>query len=432
MNQMERVFGKAGMVATLLMAAAGIGLLAAQTSAGTDIQRLTLDDAVQLALTANPALKASWARVTAAAGKAEQAPKWPNPELEWRSEEWPLGRRHGFSEAKQTLGLAQTLPYPGKKSLDKQLGGVAVKLAETELALRRTEMVREVKTGFYHILAWERLLEVSTQLVALAESSAVTARRRVEAGAAPYQEQLRAEVQLEQARAEWVDAQREWALARQQWAMLLGRPQLTNATLTGMLAETPDDRLTSTPRPAWLEHHPSIMAARLWLEQARLGQRRARLEAYPDVKVSLAGGRLGETDEGIIELGFSLPLPLLNRGKGRQQEALAEVQVAEAELERVRQQLQVEWASAQQRYQTAAVHVARYREQILPKVEEALRLVQNGFEEGKFTFMDLLDTQRTSAEARRAYWQKVFELNAAHAALEALLRPQANLSAPTP
>ena len=44
-----------------------------------------------------------------------------------------------------------------------------------------------------------------------------------------------------------------------------------------------------------------------------------------------------------------------------------------------------------------------------------------GFEQGKFGFIDLLDTQRTTAEVRLAYQQKLLELNVAQAELEALL-----------
>ena len=73
---------------------------------------------------------------------------------------------------------------------------------------------------------------------------------------------------------------------------------------------------------------------------------------------------------------------------------------------------------ASKRYRTAAEQVANYRERILPKATEALRLVQTGFEQGKFNFIDLVDTQRTTAEARLAYQQKLLELNIAQAELE--------------
>jgi cobalt-zinc-cadmium efflux system outer membrane protein len=382
---------------------------------------LSLESAIRLALENNPELRASGARVDAAAGRAYQTRKWSNPELELSAEDWPVRNGRGFSDAKQTIGVAQMLPFPGKKSLDKQIGGAGVKLSEAELALRRTELVRDVKAGFFRVLASERLVEVSAQLVAVAESSAATARKRVDAGATAYQEQLRAEVQLEQARTELTGFQRELATAQQFFATLLGRPDLSSANLTGALAETPDASLMEGTTAERLAKHPSLSAAQANLDRAQLESRRARLEPYPDVKLGVSGGRVGETDQSIIQLGFSLPLPIIDRGKGKQKEARANVSVAEADLHAVQQQLQREWANALKRYGTAVEQVSNYRERILPKAGEALRLVQTGFEQGKFGFIDLLDTQRTTAEARLAYQLKLLELNVAQAELEALL-----------
>lgn len=392
---------------------------------------LTLDAAIRMALETNPELRASGARVDAAAGRAYQAKQWSNPELGLSAEDWPVSGGQGFSDAKQTIGIAQTLPFPGKKSLDRQIGGAGVKLSETELAWRRTELARDVKAGFFRVLAGERLVEVSTQLVAVAESSAATAQKRVDAGAAAYQEQLRAEVQLEQARIELTSFERELAVARQDFATRLGRPELSHVKLTGTLTETPDLSLIEVPVAERLAKHPSFNAAQANLDRAQLDHRRARLEPYPDVQVGLSGGRIGATDESIIQVGFSIPLPILDLGKGRQQEARANVAVADAELRAVQQQLQREWANALKRYRTAAEQVANYRERILPKATEALRLVQTGFEQGKFNFIDLVDTQRMTAEARLAYQQKLLEMNLAQAELEALLLPQTNLPSTT-
>ncbi len=397
---------------------------AAQTAEPASTKALTLVEAVRLALESNPEFRASGARVDAAAGRAYQVNKWSNPELELSAEDWPVSNGRGFSDAKQTIGIAQTLPYPGKKSLDKQIGGLGVKLSEAEQAVRRTELVRDVKAGFFRVLASERLAQVSTQLAAVAESLAVIARKRVDAGAAAYQEQLRAEVQLEQARMELIGFEREETTARQVLATLLGRPDLKDALFSGTLAERAESALIDESADGWLAQHPSTTAAQANLDRAELAHRRARLEPYPDVKVGMAGGRIGETDQSIIQLGFSLPLPLIDRGKGKQREARANVNVAEAELLGVRQQLQREWANAQKRYRTAAEQVAHYRERILPKAGEALRLVQTGFEQGKFDFIDLVDTQRTTAEVRLAYLQKLLELNIAQAEIEALLEPQ--------
>ncbi len=399
-----------------------------QAASNHPTNTLTLDGAIGLALANNPELKASSGRVDAAAARADQAGKWTNPELQLNADEWPVSGGRGFSSAMRTIGVAQTLPFPGKKSLDKRVGGAGVKVSEAELALRRTETVRDVKAGFFAVLAAERLVAVSTQLVAVAESSAVTARKRVTAGAAPDQEQLRAEVQLEQARTELTEFERELETARQALATLLSWRGLGEIRLVGELAEAPRPDLMEdgAARDALLRRHPSAAAARANVDRAQLEHRRARLEPYPDVTVALSGGKLGESDQSIIQLGFSLPLPVIDRFKGKQRESRANLGMAEAEEQVVQQQLYREWANALKRYQAAAKQVASYRERILPKAGEALRLVQTGFQQGKFGLIDLLDTQRTTAEARLAYQQKLLELNISQAELEALLQPQTN------
>jgi outer membrane protein, heavy metal efflux system len=187
------------------------------------------------------------------------------------------------------------------------------------------------------------------------------------------------------------------------------------------LAESVTQGLLDQWPERWLTNHPSFVAARTDRDRTWLEMRRARLEPYPDVKVAVAGGRIGETDQSIIQLGFSVPLPILDSGKGKRQEAQANVSIGEAELASVEQRLLWNWGTATQRLRTAGDQVANYRERILPKANEALRLVQTGFEQGKFGFIDLLDTQRTTAEVRLTYQQKLLELNFAQAELESLL-----------
>jgi cobalt-zinc-cadmium efflux system outer membrane protein len=382
---------------------------------------LTLEGAIHLALESNPELRASSGRIDAAAGRAYQAKLWSNPELTLNAEDWPVNGGGGFSDCKQTVGLAQTFPFPGKKKLDRQIGVSGVRLSEAELSLRRVELVRDVKAAFYHVLAAERLVEVTGELVKVAESSAATARKRVAAGAAADQEQLRAEIPLEQARTELSGFQRELVAARQTLALHLGRPDLSEAPVAGALAETASLSLLDHGPEQWLPSHPSVVAVKASRAQAELALRRARLEPYPDVRMGVSGGRIGETGQSIIQLGFAVPLPIIDRSKGKKQEAQANAHIAEADQMAVEQRLLRDWGTASKQFRTAVEQVTRYRERILPKANEALRLVQTGFEQGKFGFIDLLDTQRTTAEVRLTYQQKLLELNVARAELEALI-----------
>ncbi len=395
-----------------------------RTNSLPDVRPLSLPEALRIALSRNPEIRAADARTAAAAGRAYQAGLWANPEMEFTLEEWPVGQGRGISDAKETAGIAQVLPFPGKKALERRVGGAGVKLSKAEAALRRTLLARDTKAGFFRVLAAEQLLDTARQLVNVSQSSADVARRRTEAGAIPYQEQLRAELQLEQTRTELAEFARERAIARRSLAALLGRPELAETPMSGTLADRALPGLLRETDQRTVAAHPSVRIAQEALERAELERQRARLEPYPDVTAGLAGGYLGESDQSILELRVGVPLPILDRAKGRKMEARANVAAAEAELDAASLQLRGQWDTGRERYRAAAEQVENYRDRILPKAEEALRLVRTGFEEGKFTFIDLLDTQRTTAETRLAYQQKLLELNLAQAELEAVLQPE--------
>jgi outer membrane protein TolC len=106
-------------------------------------QLLTLEGAIRLALENNLGLRAAAGRMDVAAGRAHQARLWSNPALELSAEDWPVSGG-GFADAKKLVGVSQTVPFPGKKKLDRQIGLAGVRLSESERGLRRLELVRDV------------------------------------------------------------------------------------------------------------------------------------------------------------------------------------------------------------------------------------------------------------------------------------------------
>lgn len=283
-----------------------------------ELRPLTLPNAISMALEKNPELHASGSKTEAAAGQADQAGRWSNPELQLSLEDWPV-RGAGWSESKRTVGMAQTLPFPGKKRLERQIGAAGVRLSQAELGLRRVEIVRDVKVAFYQVLSAEELVKVGGDLVKTAETLYTSVEKRVEAGDASEQEKLRMAVPLEKARMDLADFHRNLAASRKMLATLLGCSDLNEWTVAGTLTETGDPtRLEKLP-----EGHPSRLAAQVNVARAELAVRRARLEIYPDVTVGAGMGREAITNNSIGEVRVGLPLPLFDNSSGKRREARA-------------------------------------------------------------------------------------------------------------
>jgi outer membrane protein, heavy metal efflux system len=384
---------------------------------------LSLDKAVEIALKSNPSLRASRGEVRAASGRALQATAWPNPELELSAEDVPL-ESSAADQSKALVGLAQTVPFPGKKTLDGEIGRWNLNDLDARLQLARRTLVRNVKVGFMRVLAAQGLSAIIEDLVKVAERSSGATRKRVEAGDVPLQEGLRAQVQLEQAKAARTSRERELLQAHQELALLLGDPKLRDAAVTGTLSETPHKGLLLLAPEQWLATHPAMQSAQAFRGRAGAELKRAKLEPYPDVKLGLAGGRDWASDGSVVEMRLSIPLPVLDRSRGRIQEAQANSRVSTSQLEAVRQTLLSEWGEASSRFRTLISETAAYRDRILAQSDQAVRLVQDDYAQGKFSLTDLLDTQRTAAEVRVTYQEKLLELGTAQADLEALAGDQ--------
>ena len=96
----------------------------------------------------------------------------------------------------------------------------------------------------------------------------------------------------------------------------------------------------------------------------------------------------------------------------------AAVAQAEAEREALRFQVLLETEQAFLDLGTAGEQVALFQDRILPEAELAFELAGLSYEEGKSSYLELLEAQRTWVETQVEYAEVLFEYRSAEAALE--------------
>jgi cobalt-zinc-cadmium efflux system outer membrane protein len=69
----------------------------------------------------------------------------------------------------------------------------------------------------------------------------------------------------------------------------------------------------------------------------------------------------------------------------------------------------------------AQARVVSYEEKILPSAQKAMDQTSEGYRQGKFSYLDVLDAERTLVESRAAYSDALLDLNTAASELEKLL-----------
>lgn len=381
---------------------------------------LSLSQARALAISHNPLIRKAQGGTNVSAARRIQAGLWSNPELELFAEEVPFNSG-GLSRSKNMIGVSQVVPFPGKKSLDRELGDIGVKQSEYEYKSVVLRVLRDVEVAYYRVLGAEQRKAIANELKRVAQSLSETAQKRFDAGESAAQENVRAQIEYERALTKVYDTEQKLVEARQTLTTAIGAPEVEPLPLSGKFPEAVDRDILDYSEAVMLKKHPRLSAAVAATERARVAVKRSKRQRYPDVTMGIAGGREEIEGQELLEFRLSFPLPFLDRGQGRILQAIAQSDIAEARLTSVEQELLREFNALTAKYGASINKVVAYQEIILPKTTEALRMVSRGFEEGKFGFIDVLDTQRTAAESRLDYQSALLELNESRAQLEALI-----------
>lgn len=379
---------------------------------------LTLEAALAFALQANPDLAVARREVDAAAATRLQAQVFRNPEFSLGMEDVRQGTRQ------TTVQIGQPLELGGKRGARIEAAERSRDVAEAELASRLAAVRATVIRGFYEVLAAQERERLAQGSLELARRALDAAARRVTAGKVSPVEETRARVAESGARVELTQASAELANARKRLSAAWGNPSPRFTQALGQLDAVPllpafDDLLRQ------VEAAPEWVRARQEVERREAIARLERTRRIPDVTISAGVQRREELRDNVALVGVSIPIPVFDRNQGNVLEALRRADKARDEQTAVGVRLRSELAQAQERFNAARQEVDYIRKDILPGAQSALDAATKGFELGKFTFLDVLDAQRTLFQARGQYVRALADVQRAVADIEAILGPLA-------
>jgi len=385
-------------------------------------KELALEQVIALAVKNSPLIQAAKAEVEVAEGKKVEAGLWENPELELSSEEipWESG---GILDAKNMIGLSQEIPFPGKISLEISAAYLAKKISYYRYSTIELEIIRDVKTAYFHVLFSEAKVRLFEELLELSHSMFITSGKQIAAGEVPIQEQLRAEIEWQNSKSEMEYAKEKLAEARQRLWTLAGISDVKNIVLEETLSIGNDSFLEDSVVEQ-LKRHPKIKEAQASVQKASVLLKLSKKSYLPDITFKLAVGHKSSKENGgenLADAAISFPLPFFNYAQGKERKTKGKLFKAKANLADINQKMleqlrnKISWLHANRE------RVNRFRNIILPKVDKVLSLMKKGVLEGKFRLVDLLDTQHTVMKSRMNYLEALLELNVTRASLEFLL-----------
>ncbi|GGX17093.1 outer membrane protein CzcC [Pigmentiphaga litoralis] len=375
---------------------------------------LTLAQALARASAGSFFLSAAARDIDIAEGEAIQAATRPNPEVGTSMEDTRSSSRITTAQ----IGLP--IELGGKRAARMTAADASRDLARAQFNVARAQLRAEVIGAFFAILIAQERIRLAQASVDLASQGARIAGRRVEAGKISPVEATKAGV--EQANAELALAEGRAALqvARDGLVSLWGNAAMPFGDVGGVLDHLPERPSIEALLQA-LADSPDVVASQRESDRLRAQVDVERTRRYPDVTFNVGARRNNELGLTQAVVGVSIPIPVFDRNQGNLYQALSR-----ADQARDQQQVLAARLGFELRRASAALTVSResagtLRTAILPAAQQAFDAATRGFEAGKFSFLEVLDSQRTLFQARARYLDQLANAYQAAATIDRIL-----------
>jgi cobalt-zinc-cadmium efflux system outer membrane protein len=355
---------------------------------------VTLAGAIDLALKRNPALVASRYELTASQARVVQAGLRLNPELLLEFENFAgRGEMSGVKSLETTLSLSQVIELGDKRRLRSAAALADSDVASIEQRARQLDVLADVTRRFVEVVAAQERVRLAGEATRLARQTLDAINVRVEAARTPVAEGSRARIAVTRAVIEERQALTALRAARYSLAACWGDAELAFTEASGDLFAF----AAVQPLPALLaklERTPDIT---FFASQARLRDAElqvVRAQARPNLTFSLGVRRLETTDDLALVAGVSAPLPMYDRNQGVIREAQSRRVQSDRELEAAMVRLRSTLQATYEEMTASRETVEALRAEAIPQATVALDQVKNGYERGRFSFLELASAQQ--------------------------------------
>jgi cobalt-zinc-cadmium efflux system outer membrane protein len=382
--------------------------------AAPDTATINLSTAIRLALD-QPAARAAWYEAQASSALVGQADRLPNPELSWLREGQQAGTRT------TTVQINQPIELGNKRRARVTLAQGAADLAHIESFAQRQAIRADVIAAYHDVLSAGHRVTLAQALTDVARKTADVAGKRVAAGKISPIDETRARLAAVDATTAFTRATAALAIATTRLGALIGRPAAAI-----VLADDSDGLPEVEPLATLLARAGESAAVRRARGQLAASHAQADVERaarVPDVTLSVGTKRDDQIGRRQAVVGLSMPLPLFNRNEDAVRAALLRTGQAGDELAAARVETAAALMAAHTRYEAARNEVLVLRRDVVPNAQAAYGQTLKGFEYGKFSFLDVLDAQRTWFQAQSRQWDSLDDAWRAYADIERLAGP---------
>ncbi|MGR3218379.1 MAG: TolC family protein [Candidatus Anammoxibacter sp.] len=366
-------------------------------------ETITLKQALAQAILHNPGLAAFSIEIRAKEAQTIQAGLYPNPKLAVGAEDFGgENGRQEFDGVETTIWLSQLIPLGGKISKKKKVAVLEKNLSVWDYETKKLDVLTFTTKTFIEVLAAQERLHLAYELNVLAQDVLETVSARVKAGKGFPIEKTKAKVALSTSVIKLKRAKRVLEAARRNLALIWGNYNSGFVKVEGDLYITKGIPSFSKLQKK-ISQNPDMARWKYEIEMRRAVIKRENSNAIPDVTFSFGKRFFAEDNSNAFVMGFSMPLPIFNRNQGSKLEAKHRLSKAVKDEESVKLQILSFLSQSYNGLCIAFMEVETLRDAVIPDAGKVFDSASEWYRKGKFSYLQVLDAQRTLFEIREQY-----------------------------
>ncbi|GAB7028228.1 TolC family protein [Geotalea toluenoxydans] len=406
------------------------GILCFLTSAPVfaETQKLALPQVIEISLQNNGDLKSFREEKGIRDAGKNRAGLLPNPTLEL---DGGTGALTGSSaENSLSLGISQEFLLAGKRHkrlaiAEQELAAYRWQLADRERVLRE-----EVKTAFHDAILAEQRLNLTDRSIALNTQLLDVTKERLAAGDIPELEMNLVKVELTRSEGTRIEVERALLQNRARLFTLMGLPAIESPAIAG----NPDNDLPAAKslvdlKQLALVKRPDLKVLEAEKSRGEADIALAKSEAIPNLTAGFTvtretttievGGVEGKDTDYIVGVKLSIPIPVFDKNQAGIQEARAKRTTTDSRFTAATRRAEREVETAHASYLNADKVLTLYKSNIIPQLEENLKLTQEAYRLGEVGILAVIQEQKKFFEINEAYLTALHSRQLALTKLEA-------------
>jgi len=349
---------------------------------------MNLETAVKLALEQNPELQVYRLRDFGLAGLEKASGLSPQFEVSAEAENFAgTGDLERVDAAEFTLSLSSVIELGDKRQARVAATSAQRRVVDVELQMRALDLVGEVTRRFVDVVANQARLDLAVSARTLAAGVLESVQRRIEAGAAPEAESLRAKAQLTQSELAVTDAQSRLQTSALSLSVLWGDAEPDFVRAEGSLQNPGHagdfnelyERALRNPAIELFASEERLLEAELQL---------ARSQSSADIGWSVGVRQFQDTDDTALVAGVSVPLFSSERNAGALQGAQAARDEVTVRRESALLGLRATLFDAYQQRKLGIETAELLHAEVIPALTRALQLTQVAYESGRYGYQE--------------------------------------------